>query len=69
MSPIAAGHGAGAPGRTAATSGTLPTIRSVAADPALNPPERIGPNAAGVPRIVVRLLPLVERLVAEVRRP
>ena len=44
-------------------------LQGVAADPALNQPDRIHPNAAGVQRIVARLLPLAERLIAEVRQP
>ena len=44
-------------------------LQDVAADPALNQPDRIHPNAAGVQRIVARLLPLAERLIAEVHRP
>ena len=43
-------------------------LDGVAADPAMNQADRIHPNAAGVHRIVARLLPLVERLIAEVRR-
>jgi acyl-CoA thioesterase-1 len=41
-------------------------LDGVAADPALNQPDRLHPNAAGVQRIVARLLPLVEKLLAEV---
>jgi acyl-CoA thioesterase I len=41
-------------------------LEGVAADPALNQPDRLHPNAAGVRRIVDRLLPLVERLLSEV---
>jgi len=44
-------------------------LQGVAADPALNQTDGIHPNAAGVHRIVARLLPLVQRLIAEVRRP
>lgn len=41
-------------------------LAGVAADPALEQADRIHPNAAGVRREVARLLPLVERLLAEV---
>lgn len=41
-------------------------LADVAGTPALNQPDRIHPNAEGVARIVDRLLPLVERLIAEV---
>lgn len=41
-------------------------LEGVAADPLLNQPDRLHPNAEGVRRIVVRLLPLVERLLSEV---
>ena len=41
-------------------------LDGVAADPALNQPDRLHPNAEGVRRIVARLLPLVERLLSEV---
>lgn len=41
-------------------------LEGVAGDPALNQADRIHPNAEGVRRIVARLLPLVERLIAEV---
>ena len=44
-------------------------LQGVAADPGLNQADRIHPNAEGVRRIVARLLPLAERLIAEVRRP
>lgn len=44
-------------------------LQGVAADQALNQTDRIHPNAAGVQRIVARLLPLTERLIAEVHRP
>jgi acyl-CoA thioesterase-1 len=37
-------------------------LQGVAGDPALNQPDGIHPNAAGVQRIVARLLPPVERL-------
>jgi acyl-CoA thioesterase I len=43
-------------------------LEGVAADPAMNQPDRIHPNAEGVHRVVNRLLPLVERLIAEVRQ-
>ena len=42
-------------------------LAGVAGDPALNQPDRIHPNPDGVRREVARLLPLVERLLAEVR--
>ncbi len=42
-------------------------LAGVARDPALNQPDGIHPNPEGVRRIVARLLPLVERLLAEVR--
>jgi acyl-CoA thioesterase-1 len=41
-------------------------LDGVAAIPALNQPDRLHPNAAGVRHIVARLLPLVEKLLAEV---
>jgi acyl-CoA thioesterase-1 len=41
-------------------------LGGVATDPALNQPDRLHPNAEGVKRIVARLLPLVEKLLAEV---
>jgi len=44
-------------------------LEGVAADPALNQPDMLHPNAAGVRRIVARILPLVERLLAEVKAP
>jgi acyl-CoA thioesterase I len=44
-------------------------LQGVAADPAMNQPDRIHPNAEGVRRIVARLLPVVERLLAEVQPP
>jgi acyl-CoA thioesterase-1 len=44
-------------------------LEGVAADPALNQPDRMHPNAKGVRRIVARLLPLVERLLSEVPAP
>lgn len=40
-------------------------LEGVAADPALNQPDHIHPTAEGVKRIVARLLPLVEKLLAE----
>jgi len=43
-------------------------LEGVAADPALNQQDGIHPNPEGVRRIVARLLPLVERLIAEVAR-
>ena len=39
-------------------------LDGVAADPALNQPDGIHPNAQGVERIVARILPYVERLIA-----
>lgn len=42
-------------------------LDGVAADPALNQPDGIHPSAAGVRRIVARLLPSVERLLGEVQ--
>ena len=44
-------------------------LQGVATDPGLNQFDGIHPNAEGVHRIVARLLPLVERLIAEVRQP
>jgi acyl-CoA thioesterase-1 len=44
-------------------------LQGVATDPGLNQLDRIHPNAEGVHRVVARLLPLVERLIAEVRQP
>lgn len=41
-------------------------LEGVAADPALNQQDHIHPNAAGVKRVVGRLLPLMERLIAMV---
>ncbi|MCW3473407.1 arylesterase [Limobrevibacterium gyesilva] len=41
-------------------------LQDVAGDPALNQADRIHPNPEGVRRLVARLLPLVERLLAEV---
>ena len=43
-------------------------LEGVAADPALNQPDRIHPNPEGVRRIVARLLPAMERLLAQVKR-
>ena len=43
-------------------------LQGVAANPALNQPDGIHPNAEGVRRIIARLLPEVERLIAETRR-
>lgn len=43
-------------------------LAGVAGDPALNQADHIHPNPTGVARIVARLLPLVERLLAEVKR-
>lgn len=40
-------------------------LAGVAADPALNQPDGIHPNAQGVKRIVARLTPLVEQLLAK----
>jgi acyl-CoA thioesterase-1 len=41
-------------------------LDGVATVPELNQPDRLHPNAEGVQRIVTRLLPLVEKLLAEV---
>ena len=41
-------------------------LEGVAGEAALNQPDRIHPNAEGVRRIVARLLPAMERLVAQV---
>ena len=41
-------------------------LEGVAGDPSLNQPDRIHPNAEGVRRIVARLLPSMERLIAMV---
>ena len=41
-------------------------LDGVAAVPALNQPDRLHPNPEGVQRIVARLLPLVEQLLAQV---
>ena len=43
-------------------------LEGVAGDAALNQPDRIHPNALGVRRIVERLLPAMERLLAEAAR-
>lgn len=42
-------------------------LDGVAGEAALNQPDRIHPNAEGVRRIVARLLPAMERLIAQVR--
>jgi acyl-CoA thioesterase-1 len=42
-------------------------LEGVARDPALNQPDGLHPNPEGVRRIVARLVPLVERLLAQVR--
>jgi acyl-CoA thioesterase-1 len=44
-------------------------LAGVARDPALSQPDGLHPNSEGVRRIVARLLPLVERLLASVRAP
>jgi acyl-CoA thioesterase-1 len=44
-------------------------LTGVAADPALNQADHMHPNAAGVKIIVARLLPMVEKLLAEVPAP
>ncbi len=41
-------------------------LEGVAADPALNQPDRIHPNPEGVRRVVARLLPLMEQLIRQV---
>ncbi len=41
-------------------------LEGVAGDPALNQPDRIHPNPAGVDRVVQRLLPAMEKLLAQV---
>ncbi|MBC7799455.1 MAG: arylesterase [Gemmatimonadaceae bacterium] len=41
-------------------------LEGVAGEAALNQPDRIHPNAEGVRRVVARLLPAMERLVAQV---
>lgn len=43
-------------------------LDGVAGEAALNQPDRIHPNAEGVRRIVARLLPAMERLIAQARR-
>jgi len=43
-------------------------LESVVADPTLNQPDGIHPNPMGVQKIIARLLPLVERLLAEARQ-
>lgn len=42
-------------------------LEGVAAQPELNQPDRLHPNAEGVRRIVARLLPAMERLIAMVK--
>lgn len=42
-------------------------LTGVATDPALNQPDHIHPNPQGVKRVVARLLPMVEQLLAEVK--
>jgi len=42
-------------------------LEGVAADPALNQPDHIHPNAEGVKRIVARLLPQMEKLLDEAK--
>jgi acyl-CoA thioesterase I len=42
-------------------------LEGVATDPVLNQPDGLHPNAQGVARIVARLLPMVTRLLGEVR--
>jgi acyl-CoA thioesterase-1 len=44
-------------------------LDGVAADPALNQADGLHPNAQGVERIVARILPYVERLIAGAPRP
>lgn len=44
-------------------------LQGVAADRALNQQDGIHPNPAGVVKIVTRLLPLVERVIAEAQTP
>ena len=41
-------------------------LQGVAADPTLNQPDHIHPNPEGVRRVVARLLPMMEQLLAEV---
>ena len=43
-------------------------LEGVAGDPALNQADGIHPNPEGVRRIVVRITPLVERLLQEARK-
>jgi len=42
-------------------------LEGVATVPDLNQPDHLHPNASGVQRVVARILPLVERLLAEVK--
>ncbi|MBV8401111.1 MAG: arylesterase [Acetobacteraceae bacterium] len=42
-------------------------LEGVARDPALNQPDGLHPNGEGVKRIVARVLPLVDQLIAEAR--
>ena len=42
-------------------------LQGIAADPMLNQPDGLHPNAEGVRRTVARLLPLVEKLLGEAR--
>jgi acyl-CoA thioesterase-1 len=44
-------------------------LAGVAEVPSLNQPDGLHPNADGVRRIVARILPDVERLIAEAERP
>lgn len=44
-------------------------LKGVAEVPDLTQPDGLHPNAAGVRKIVQRILPLVEQLLAEVRKP
>ena len=44
-------------------------LQGVAGDPALIQPDHLHPNAAGVTRIVARIKPLVEALLAKAARP
>jgi acyl-CoA thioesterase-1 len=44
-------------------------LAGVAEVPALTQPDGLHPNAAGVRRVVARILPEVERLIAEAQRP
>ncbi len=43
-------------------------LQGIAGDPALNQPDNMHPNAQGVRRNVARILPVVERLLDEVKR-